>query len=107
MRKFQAAHLARNCPRKGALLVSKQFTFNQPRRNSGTVDFDERPVSAPTEPVDRPGQQFFACSRLTLDEDSRIRGSHSFNLLQNLAKSPALANNVLKAILKVDFLLQI
>ena len=105
--KFEAAHFARDGPGKRTFLVAEQFAFDQPGGNGSAIDLDERAVFTTAEAMDGARKQFLAGSRFTLDEDRCIRGSHGFNLLENLAQTAALADDVFEAVLEIDLLLQI
>ena len=66
---FKFPRLGRCRPGKGALLIAKQFRFNETFGDGPAVDFNEGVVLSRAPPVDGPGDQFFPCARLTGDQD--------------------------------------
>src|SRR5260370_40662908 len=58
---------------EGALFVAEQLALDQPGRQGGTVDLDERFLLPPAAGMDRPRDEFFAGSRLARDENACVR----------------------------------
>ena len=52
-------------------------------------------------------QQLLAGSGLSLNENGGVGGRHGFNLLEDAAQAGALAHNVLEAVFKIDFVLEV
>ena len=58
---------------EGPLLVAEELGLEQPRRDRGTVDLDERTAAACGSSVNRPGDEVFTHTALPTDQDRRIR----------------------------------
>src|ERR1700751_688526 len=52
---FEAANFLRDSPRESALLVSKEFAFQQVKGNGGAIQFHERPTAACADVVNSTG----------------------------------------------------
>src|SRR2546425_10048033 len=58
---------------EGPLLVAEQLRLEQPRRDRGTVDLDERAAVTCRSGVDRPGDEVLTYAAFPTDQDRRIR----------------------------------
>src|SRR2546425_3275706 len=58
---------------EGPLLVAEKLGLEQPWRDRGTVDLDERTAGACRSSVDRPGDEVITHAALPTDQDRRIR----------------------------------
>src|SRR5262249_43249407 len=65
---LEPADAPRDGAGEGALLVAEEFALDQPARQGGTIDLDERTVLALARRVDRAGDQLLAGARLAGDE---------------------------------------
>ncbi len=83
---FYAADLAHHSPGKCSFLMAEQLAFEESSGNGGAVYFDKRSVAAAAHAMDSVGDQFLAGARLSQDENSRITGGDSRNLIENVSK---------------------
>src|SRR5207245_6572647 len=58
---------------EGPLLVAEQLRLEQPRRDRGTVDLDERAAVTCRSGVDGPGDEVLTYAAFPTDQDRRIR----------------------------------
>jgi len=76
VRQLQAADFARNGAGKRALLVAEQLALQQAGGNGRAIQLDKGALAARAQAMDGARQQFFAGSRLALDEHGGIGGRH-------------------------------
>jgi len=81
---FKLSFLALDGPGESTLFMAEQFTFEQPLRQRGAVEGDERPVSPVAVLVDVASEHFLAGTAFTLNEDSGAGGG---NLSDHLFES--------------------
>src|ERR1700676_2464303 len=86
--------------------MSEYFGSNERRGKRRAVDANERAVRPLGPIMNRTGNKFLPGSRLTLDQNRRIRGSYSRNLLQHSAQRLGGTNNFLEHGRAHDFLAQ-
>ena len=89
------------------LLVAKKLAFQQSHGNRRAIQLHERALTAQTELVYRPGNQFLAGSCLAIDEDCRVGRCNRFNLIENFAKRRVFADDVPKFMLCAYLLFQV
>src|SRR5208337_2249177 len=77
------------------------------RRQSRAIYVDHRPVFALAATVNCPCDEAFACTSLTYDEDSRIRGCKLAYSIQYILQCIALANNIIETQGSLNFLPQV
>src|SRR5262245_37713100 len=58
--KFHATQFLSDGAREGAFFMTKQFTFEQPRRNCRTIELHKGFLGSPAGIVNSPGDQLFA-----------------------------------------------
>src|SRR5215472_10709654 len=56
-----------------------------------------------TEVMNGPGEQFFSCAGLAMQENCRSRGTDNRDLIQDFAESGALADDFLEVVFRPDF----
>ncbi len=91
------------CP----LLMAEEFAFHQGGRDRGTIDGDQRLVTASAGGVNGPGDQFLARAGLTENQDGGISGRDLLHIAQNFFEPRALANQCVEASQRFDLLAQI
>ena len=74
MRQFEAPDVLRRGPRECAARMAEQFALEQGGRQGGAVDFDQRPLPARAEVMDRPGHQLLAGPGLAQNEHGGVGG---------------------------------
>src|SRR5712692_1749686 len=67
---LEAAELALDRAGKGAAFVAEEFAFDELRRKTGTIDFQERRVTSRTEFMNQPGEMVFTGAAFTGDQKS-------------------------------------
>src|SRR6185503_17469582 len=90
-----------------ALLVAKQLAFDQVLGDCRAVDLDERTLDPVRVVVDRVGNQLLAGPVFPLDQDIGVAGGDALDELEQLLHLLALSNNVRKAVLAPDLVLQL
>src|SRR5580698_6585115 len=90
---------------KGAPLIAEQLAFEQTGGNGGTVQGDERAISAWTQPMDSVRDQLFSRSGFAQDQYGRIGGSNQSDLPLDPSDRGAGADYLLKTVLDLDFFL--
>ena len=78
----------------GAALMAEQLAFQEPARNRRAVERHEWFVPPRALIVDGSGNEFFARSRLALDQNSRVGGSHHTDGVQGPTHSEAGADQL-------------
>src|SRR6266481_8706058 len=104
---FEAADALRDCSRECALLVSEQLAFQQTRRNSRAVEFDERLRAPRTQIMDGARDQFLSCTRVSIDEHGRVCRSDRLHLLQHTAQGCTFSHDLREIHLATDFIFEI
>ena len=84
MSSFEAACAIPDGSRESTPYVAKEFAFEQAFAQSTAIDFDERTAVAIAEVVNRVGNDLFARSRLTQQENGRIAHCNSSGDAKNL-----------------------
>lgn len=79
---------------KGALFVPEQFAGEEVFGERRAVETDEGALFAFATEVDGPGDEFFSDAALSADEDGRLGGGGSGDLLLDLHHSAALADDL-------------
>ncbi len=92
--RFEAADFVADRPRKGALDVSEQFTFEQGGRQGGAMHFDKRLVRPSAMIVDGPSQQFLSGSALTADQHRRGARRHLSHQVEQVADHSARTHEI-------------
>src|SRR6266550_2857688 len=67
---LEAAELALDRAGKGAAFVAEEFAFDELRRKTGTIDFQERRVTSRTEFMNQPGEMVLTGAAFTGDQKS-------------------------------------
>src|SRR6201982_3377779 len=94
------------CDRAGerSPLMPKQFAFEQPGRDGGTVEFYKWSPPARTVTVNSARDDLFARAGLAQQEHSRISPGDSFDHLQHAAKTRTSSNDPFETGLRVRWL---
>src|SRR5262245_19849424 len=87
--------------------MSKELTLEQARRNRRTIDFDQSAFTTLAQIMNRARNDLLACAGFALDENSRIGRRDSLHLLQDAFQRDALADDLLEAIFRADFVFEI
>jgi hypothetical protein len=107
VRKFEAAHFAGDGAGESSFLVPEELALEQTGGNCSAVNLDEGAILPVTEAVDGTRKKLFAGTSLALDENGCVGGRHGLDLLEHLAQAATLTNDVFKAVLEIDFLLEV
>src|SRR5882762_9669729 len=87
--------------------MTKQFRFQQPRRNRRTVNLYERSLPPRTQIMNRTRNQLLAGSRIPQDQHGRPRRRRQFHLGQRPFQRRAFSNNLLKIKLRSNLFFEI
>ena len=92
---------------EGTFLVAEQFALDEPGRQGGAVDLDERLVLPPAVGMDRPRNEFLARPRLARDEDGGVGCRHPPDVVQHGRQCRALSDDLLEIVDALDLFLQV
>src|SRR5262245_5154902 len=81
MRLLEEASLPGLGARERATLMAEELALDEPRRDRGAVDLDERRPRPRAEPVDRAAHELLARAALARDEHARLGRRHAIDLL--------------------------
>ena len=87
--------------------MSEQFAFQQACRDGRTIELHEGPFPSIAEIVKRPSDQLFSAAGLTENQDRRRRGGNRLHFLQHAPQRLAVAHDLLKVVLSLNFLLKV
>src|SRR5438876_2269562 len=104
---LETADPLRDGPGESAALVAEELALEQPRRDGGAVDLDERPPSAPAQVVKGAGDQLLAGARLAADEHGRVGRRDRLRLVQHAFQRRGLTDDVLEVVLGADLVLEV
>src|SRR6185295_5595746 len=82
--------------RERAPLVSEQLALEEPGRDGGAVERDERTAPPPAQPVNQAGDQLLAGSGLAPDEDRRIGRRHRLDQAKHALERRAPADDAVE-----------
>src|SRR4030042_5442967 len=94
MSDFESAGFVCDCSGKGTLLITKKFTFQEVFRYGCTVHFNKWTASTVAFLMNLFSHKFFAHTRVTCDQNSRICWSYFINRLKNLQEGRCLADHL-------------
>src|ERR1051325_11612993 len=100
---LETANALRYRTGKRAFLMTEELTLKQASGNCRTIQLDERTLATTTEIVNCARDKFLSSSCFTAQQNCRISGCYSFNLLQNLLQGPALTDDFCKVVLDLFF----
>src|SRR5258708_18460152 len=100
--KLETAALLHQGASECAPLVSEEFAFDQPGGNGRAIEPYKRPVSSWTVAMNCACNQLLPSSRLTAQQNSRSRWGDNLDLVEDFAKSGALAHEILEVIFRAD-----
>ena len=72
--------------RERALLVPEELGFDERIQDRAAINRHKRLLSPGAQVMDRPSDEFLSCARLTFDEDRERRVGHLADLLDNLLR---------------------
>src|SRR5262249_34132441 len=81
------------CTRESAALVTEELALQQPGRYRSAVHLQELASPPCAAVVDGAGNQLLSRPGLAENEDGRVSRGHDLDLLQRLAKTPAVADD--------------
>ena len=87
--------------------MSEEFALNQRGRQGCTVDFDEWHARALAPIVNRPSDEFFACSCFTENEYACVSTGHALDIAQETQHILAATNDLIEVMNRFQFILQI
>ncbi len=105
--KFQSLDFLADGAGKSALFMTKQFAFEQPGRNSRTIEFHECTLLAPAVIVNGPRNQFLSRTGVAQQKHGRIAGRDRFYQFENVLQGRTCPDNLLKVHLAADLFFQI
>src|ERR1700757_1656929 len=94
LRLFEFADMPPGRPSEGTFLMTEQLRLDQLCRNRGAVQRDEWRGRPRASIMKRARNQFFACSRLAENTDSRLTGSDPIYLRHDAPHRLALPNDL-------------
>src|SRR5207302_3866183 len=83
---LEAAELALDRAGKGAAFVAEEFAFDELRRKTGTIDFQERRVTSRTEFMNQPGEMVLTGAAFTGDQKSGGRDPASIGQFKKITR---------------------
>ena len=104
---LEAADLARQGPREGALLPAEQLALDQPRWQRGAIDLHHQVVATGTEAMDGLGDTFLARAGFAADQHRRARRRDLFDLPQDPLDDGALPGDVVVCVGHPDLGLEV
>src|ERR1700733_2820319 len=104
---FQTPDLLADSPGKCSLLVSKQFAFEQPGGNGGTIQSHKTSFLALAGTVDRSCDEALAGSGFSQNQNRGIAGGNDRDLIQHPLECRTLPDDLLKIPVRADCALQI
>src|SRR5580704_11212322 len=104
---LESACLLHEGARERAPFMSKKFALHEARRYGRAIQGNETTSTTRTEVMNRPCDEFFASTGFTVQDHRCPGGRHNRNIVEYLAQSGALADDVLKSVLRSNFRLEI
>jgi len=98
---LEAAHAPLEGPGEGPALVAEELALEEPGRDRGAVELDERPLLAAGRLVDRAGDQLLAGAGLAPHEDGRVGRRHGLDVLEDLREPAALADDLAEVVVEL------
>src|SRR5262249_6710205 len=89
VRHFEPAQLLADRPGEGAPLVTEELALEEPRRDRGTVQLDERSLASGAQVVNLTRDELFAGSGFPLDQHDRVGRRYDFGLPEHAAQRTA------------------
>src|SRR5258708_2095357 len=96
--KLKTAALLHQGAGECTLFVSEEFAFDQPGWNGRAIEPYKRPVTSWTVAMNCACNQLLPSSRLTAQQNSRSRWGDNLDLVEDFAKSGALAQGVVEVL---------
>src|ERR1700675_1187932 len=93
---LETANLLRDGPGERALLVTKEFAFQQIQWNSSAVQSYKRPSDPRADVVDRMRDELLAGAGFAVDQHSRTSGRDPFDLFKHRFQRRAIADDLLE-----------
>src|SRR6202045_134375 len=107
IRQFEASTLLDQRSGESTLLMPEQFALYQSRRDGRTVQADKCSCTARAAIMNGTGDRFLARTGFAVQQHSSTGRRHDGYLIQHLADSGTLANDILKVVLRFNFCFEI
>src|SRR5262249_48954931 len=107
VRELEAARPALGRTGECSALVTEELALDQPARQRGAVDLDERPAAARAPRVDRARDQLLSAAGLAEDEDRGVRRRHQIDLLEGVRQRAALPDDLLEVVDGLNLVLEV
>ena len=107
MAELQASDLLCDGASEGPFFMPEQFTFEEPGGNGRTVELDEGVIPASAQFVESAGDELFAGSGFSENQDRGVRCRHVLHLFQYSLQARTLADDFLELVRGDELLFEI
>src|SRR5690349_20488188 len=107
MRQFEASDTLSDSARESTLLVPEKLALQQPRRDGSAIQLHECVHAAMAELMNRARHEFLACAGRAMNQYRGAGWGNRLDLVEDGAKSFAMADNLFEPVLGSDFIFQI